>query len=149
MRTLIKILLCIAMVGLVPGTASASASQCGPGDLCVWEHDDYQGCFAKLPFQDKDYTDGTPAWFPPCKGHMNDQISSYLNNADRWALFWGVTKYRGLALCGAPGARSPNLKNFGSPETPEDKISSHSLWDEGVEPEFWTDGGHCRNKDYR
>ena len=149
MRRVVSILFSLALIGLVPRPVSAAASQCGPGDLCVWEHDNYSGCFAKLPFQDPDYRDGTPAWSEPCKGDMNDQISSYWNRTDRWALFWGETKYRSLALCGKPGARSPNLKNFGNPETPEDRISSHSLWDEGAEPEFWTDGGHCRNKDYK
>ena len=52
----------------------------------------------------------------------------------------------GLTIGSPPPRR--HWSNFGSPETPEDKITSHSLWDPGEEPEFWTDGGHCRNKDY-
>lgn len=140
----------------VPVGASAAPEQCAPGELCVWEHDDFLGCFARLPEKDDNYTDGSPTWSTcggrtPPKGHINDQISSYMNRTDRWVLFFPETKYRGFAVCGAPGAESPNIHNFGSwfGSSPDDKWSSHALWDKGQEPDhFAFDGGPCGAKDY-
>jgi peptidase inhibitor family I36 len=128
-----------------PAQADGRA-QCRAGELCVWEHDDYKGCFARLPQEDKDYRDGAPSW-ENCPGvTVNDKISSYVNNTSHWAGFWMTPGRKDLALCVTPGGESPDLKNLANPESYEDRISSHYTFvDWGAERPafFYPDGGYC------
>lgn len=143
--------------GPVPAPASARSQDCGPGDICVWEHDHYEGCFAALNMVNHErdvrqhpnwkHVRWTNCHDGPDTGHINDQVSSIWNQSDQWVIFFGHSNYRGLGLCMEPGARSHNLKNFGNPETPEDRLSSHSAWPEG-NPGHWSQEGRCANIDY-
>jgi hypothetical protein len=135
--------------------AGADRAQCGQGQVCVWEHDDYQGCFAVLPPQDKDWRDGRPAW-KDCQGTMNDKVSSYVNNSDSWVGFWeNQNRRNGYALCVKPGASTPNISNLRQFDRRsfEDRITSHYIFDRKTwgddEPAFfYPDGeGYCETYD--
>lgn len=157
LRVLIPLLALVTLTVVLPSPpAHADRAQCGPGQTCVWEHDNYKGCFGILPSEDKDWRDGNPRW-ENCPGvTMNDKVSSYVNNSDNWVGFWENPKRQdGFALCVSPHGSSPNISNLRKFDRRsfEDRISSHytferETWGPEEPPFMYPDGeGYCETYD--
>lgn len=100
---------------------------CDEGEACVWEHDNYQGCFRDfvLPSKDSNWNDGDPRW-ANCDGKMNDKVSSYQNRSQYWFLMYEHADYVGNKFCGVPNGESNDLSNHGFEFSPEDRLSAQS-----------------------
>ncbi|GAA5091870.1 peptidase inhibitor family I36 protein [Nocardia iowensis] len=130
-----------APVTAAPATGDG---KCERGEICVWQNDDFKGCFYDFvpPNEDSNYGNGSPRW-NNCDGTMEDKISSYRNRSGHWVVFgetranagrWGAAGQ--FRHCAAPGAESSNLANFGDPLmwSIENRISSHDTFDWGNNP---------------
>ena len=109
-------------LALVPGSASASFSQCGRGNFCAW--DGYNGGGAFLYFHD--WNDSTWHNDRPADGSgglSSDRANSVRNNGYAGAyqdvIFWTDINYRGMGYCNDVGERYVDLGSWNN------RISSH------------------------
>jgi hypothetical protein len=155
-RILVPMTALVTALALPPASASAateSKDQCKAGLVCVFEHDDWKGCYSWLTAEDTDWGNGSP-WWVDCdvtKKSVEDTVSSYVNNSDNWVGFWKEKNRRGgFALCVSPHGSSNdlnNLRRFGYPSF-EDRISSHYTFGPERPSFMYPDGdGYCETYD--
>lgn len=106
-----------------PAVAGLDDATCDPGEACVWQDENYTGCFTDLPVPglDADWGDGQPDW-NNCGGAIEDKVSSYWNRSDQIVVFYTRRGYLGNALCVWPGGRSRDIGG----RRLEDAFSSHN-----------------------
>lgn len=129
-----SLLIAIVSVQIVDSPVASAAVgdlDCNNGEICMFEHKNFSGCFNDLvpPNSDANYKNGSPTWNGnDCSDKtMNDKISGYMNRSSKWMIWYVDTGPGGDSFCVEPGASSSDISNFNKPGhfAIEDTFSAH------------------------